>query len=85
MTTAPDAAEASKADLVHRQLKEEIELGELAPGTPLSELPLVERTGASRTPVSVASARRSVSDCSASSTPPAPRFAASARSSTSPG
>ncbi|CCG04238.1 GntR family transcriptional regulator [Blastococcus saxobsidens] len=43
--------EASKADLVHRQLKEEIELGELAPGTPLSELWLVERTGASRTPV----------------------------------
>ena len=41
----------SKADLVHRRLKEEIELGELAPGTPLSELWLVERTGASRTPV----------------------------------
>ena len=33
------------------RLKEEIELGELAPGTPLSELSLVERTGASRTPV----------------------------------
>ena len=49
MTAARD--EASKADLVHRQLREEIELGELAPGTPLSELPLVERTGASRTPV----------------------------------
>jgi DNA-binding GntR family transcriptional regulator len=45
------AAEASKADLVHRRLKEEIEVGELAPGTPLSELWLVERTGASRTPV----------------------------------
>jgi DNA-binding GntR family transcriptional regulator len=44
-------ADASKADLVHRQLKEEIELGELAPGTALSELSLVERTGASRTPV----------------------------------
>ena len=43
--------EPSKADHVHRQLKEEIELGELAPGTPLSELWLVERTGASRTPV----------------------------------
>jgi len=43
--------EPSKADLVHRRLKEEIELGELAPGTPLSELWLVERTGASRTPV----------------------------------
>ncbi len=41
----------SKAELVHRRLKEEIELGELAPGTPLSELWLVERTGASRTPV----------------------------------
>ena len=52
---APDGTEvpgdASKADLVHRRLKEEIELGELAPGTPLSELWLVERTGASRTPV----------------------------------
>jgi DNA-binding GntR family transcriptional regulator len=49
---APDAAGgASKADLVHQQLKEQIELGELAPGTPLSELWLVERTGASRTPV----------------------------------
>ena len=49
---APDATGgASKADLVHQQLKEQIELGELAPGTPLSELWLVERTGASRTPV----------------------------------
>ena len=45
------AADASKADLVHRRLREEIELGELAPGTSLSELWLVERTGASRTPV----------------------------------
>ncbi|MBJ7451193.1 MAG: GntR family transcriptional regulator [Blastococcus sp.] len=45
------AGDASKADLVHRQLKEEIELGELAPGTPLSELSLAERTGASRTPI----------------------------------
>ena len=53
MTLLPPtaSADASKADLVHRQLKEEIELGELAPGTPLSELSLVERTGASRTPV----------------------------------
>ena len=53
MTTAGGTAgpEASKADLVHRTLKEEIELGELAPGTPLSELSLVARTGASRTPV----------------------------------
>ena len=53
MAALPPAgpADASKADLVHRQLKEEIELGELAPGTPLSELSLVERTGASRTPV----------------------------------
>jgi DNA-binding GntR family transcriptional regulator len=41
----------SKADQVHAQLKEQIELGELAPGTSLSELWLVERTGASRTPV----------------------------------
>jgi DNA-binding GntR family transcriptional regulator len=41
----------SKADQVHARLKEQIELGELAPGTPLSELSLVERTGASRTPV----------------------------------
>ncbi|WP_448627847.1 GntR family transcriptional regulator [Geodermatophilus sp. URMC 64] len=44
-------AEQSKADLVHRQLKAEIESGALAPGTPLAELTLVERTGASRTPV----------------------------------
>jgi DNA-binding GntR family transcriptional regulator len=41
----------SKVDLVHRQVREEIELGELAPGTTLSELSLVARTGASRTPV----------------------------------
>jgi DNA-binding GntR family transcriptional regulator len=53
MTAAPEGSEpdVSKADLVHRRLKEEIELGELAPGTPLSELSLVKRTGASRTPV----------------------------------
>jgi DNA-binding GntR family transcriptional regulator len=43
--------EPSKADQVHAQLKEQIELGELAPGEPLSELSLVARTGASRTPV----------------------------------
>jgi DNA-binding GntR family transcriptional regulator len=53
VTALPESAgsELSKADVVHRRLKEEIELGELAPGTPLSELSLVERTGASRTPV----------------------------------
>src|SRR5512132_1777847 len=51
MTAVGDYTDASKADLVHRRLREEIELGELAPGTPLSELSLVERTGASRTPV----------------------------------
>ena len=52
MTTAEGVEpDVSKADLVHRQIKEEIELGELVPGTPLSELSLVERTGASRTPV----------------------------------
>ena len=56
MTAASDV-EASKADLVHRRLKEEIELGELAPGTPLSELSLVERTGASRPPVREAQRR----------------------------
>jgi DNA-binding GntR family transcriptional regulator len=44
-------AEQSKADLVHAQLKAEIESGSLTPGTPLAELALVERTGASRTPV----------------------------------
>jgi DNA-binding GntR family transcriptional regulator len=43
--------EPSKADQVHSLLKEQIELGELAPGEPLSELSLVARTGASRTPV----------------------------------
>lgn len=41
----------SRADQVHAQLKEEIELGELGPGAPLAELSLVARTGASRTPV----------------------------------
>jgi len=51
MTVPAADPEVSKADLVHRQLREEIELGELAPGTPLSELSLVARTGASRTPV----------------------------------
>jgi DNA-binding GntR family transcriptional regulator len=55
LTAAPEASgpatEVSKADGVHRRLKEEIELGELAPGTPLPELWLVERMGASRTPV----------------------------------
>jgi hypothetical protein len=77
--------EASKADLVHARLKEEIELGELAPGTALSELSLVERTGASRTPVSSPSRCSSATDSAARTTPPAARFAASARSSTSPG
>ena len=43
--------EQSKVDLVHARLKREIELGDLAPGTSLSELSLVARTGASRTPV----------------------------------
>jgi DNA-binding GntR family transcriptional regulator len=52
MTAVPEsAADLSKADVVHRRLKEEIELGELAPGRPLPELWLVERMGASRTPV----------------------------------
>jgi DNA-binding GntR family transcriptional regulator len=53
VTTGAAAAtpEASKVDVVHRMLRREIEHGELAPGTPLSELSLVERTGASRTPV----------------------------------
>ena len=71
MTAEPQGAGAdvSKADLVHRRLKEEIELGELAPGTPAA----------------AASARRSATDRSGRSTPPAARFAASARSSTSPG
>jgi DNA-binding GntR family transcriptional regulator len=49
--TSEPAPEISKADLVHRQLREEIQLGRLAPGAPLSELSLVARTGASRTPV----------------------------------
>jgi DNA-binding GntR family transcriptional regulator len=51
VTADPQPEEASKADQVHRRLREEIELGELAPGTPLSELSLVARPGASRTPV----------------------------------
>jgi DNA-binding GntR family transcriptional regulator len=44
-------APPSKADLVHAQLKADIEAGILTPGTPLGEQALVERTGASRTPV----------------------------------
>ena len=30
-----ESTDVSKADLVHRRLREEIELGELAPGAPL--------------------------------------------------
>jgi hypothetical protein len=45
VTTEPQPEEASKADQVHRRLREEIELGELAPGTPLSELSLVAGGG----------------------------------------
>jgi DNA-binding GntR family transcriptional regulator len=41
----------SKADSVYRQLRGEIEAGTLAPGSPLGELAVVARTGASRTPV----------------------------------
>jgi DNA-binding GntR family transcriptional regulator len=48
---ASGGAVVSKAELVYRQLKADIEAGVLAPGTPLAELALVERTGASRTPV----------------------------------
>ena len=50
-TPAAGGADASKAELVYRQLKADIESGALPPGTPLAELALVERTGASRTPV----------------------------------
>jgi DNA-binding GntR family transcriptional regulator len=49
MTGVPP--EPSKADLVYRRLKGEIETGALLPGAPLAELGLVARTGASRTPV----------------------------------
>jgi DNA-binding GntR family transcriptional regulator len=42
---------ASKAELVYQQLRGEIEAGTLVPGTALGEMFLVERTGASRTPV----------------------------------
>jgi DNA-binding GntR family transcriptional regulator len=41
----------SKAESVYRQLRQDIEAGALAPGSPLGELALVARTGASRTPV----------------------------------
>ena len=41
----------SKAELVYRQLRGEIEAGTLPPGTALGELAVVARTGASRTPV----------------------------------
>jgi len=42
---------SSKADVVYRQLRAEIEAGTLRPGSPLGELWVVARTGASRTPV----------------------------------
>jgi len=48
---ASGGADASKAELVYRQLKADIEAGSLAPGTQLTELALVAQTGASRTPV----------------------------------
>ena len=52
MTTASPAPEGtSKADVVYRQLRAEIEAGTLRPGSPLGELSVVARTGASRTPV----------------------------------
>ncbi len=51
LARAEDDDSSSKAALVHRQLKAEIESGELRPGAPLTELAVVERTGASRTPV----------------------------------
>jgi DNA-binding GntR family transcriptional regulator len=53
MTPPPASrgADASKAELVYRLLKADIESGTLAPGTQLTELALVARTGASRTPV----------------------------------
>jgi DNA-binding GntR family transcriptional regulator len=41
----------SKSQLVYQQLRGEIEQGALPPGTPLGELAVVARTGASRTPV----------------------------------
>jgi DNA-binding GntR family transcriptional regulator len=40
-----------KAESVYRQLRTEIEAGTLVPGTPLGEVALTARTGASRTPV----------------------------------
>lgn len=49
--TATGGADAGKAEQVYRRLRADIESGALAPGTPLAELALVERTGASRTPV----------------------------------
>ena len=50
MTSGPGAGD-SKADVVYQQLRAEIEAGTLLPGTPLGEVALVGRTGASRTPV----------------------------------
>jgi DNA-binding GntR family transcriptional regulator len=46
--STPQPAGTSKADLVHRQLREEIQLGELAPGTPLSVWGVAARPGAGR-------------------------------------
>ena len=51
MTTAGVSGKANKAESIYRLLKSEIEQGVFAPGQTLGEVMLVERTGASRTPV----------------------------------
>ncbi|GGC43556.1 transcriptional regulator [Brevibacterium sediminis] len=48
---SPVGGRLAKTDVVYRDLREAIESGELVPGQSLPEAYIVERTGASRTPV----------------------------------
>jgi DNA-binding GntR family transcriptional regulator len=58
MTSVPD--KVGKAEAIYRRLRAEIEQGTLAPGQALGEVMLVERMGASRTPVREALRRLAV-------------------------
>jgi|SRR5690349_2677039 len=58
MTSVPD--KVGKAEAIYRQLRAEIEQGTFAPGQALGEVMLVERMGASRTPVREALRRLAV-------------------------
>lgn len=51
MATSGASGKVNKAESIYRLLKSEIEDGTFAPGQAMGELMLVERTGASRTPI----------------------------------